>query len=213
MRSNKGFTLVEMAIVLVIIGLLLGGVLKGQELIENSKVKKTVSDINAVSVAYNGYLDRYNKRPGDDGPTATLTARGTNWAGAVGGDNDGVLEITAAQTFTGGGEGDNFWQHVRMSGFLSGDSTLVGVASLPRNSYGGLMGITTGVTAVTPVASVCLSQMPGKAAVQIDTLLDDGVPNRGSVRSTIGVAGVNTVPGAAAATYSEDSQYTVCRSL
>ncbi|MBU4396477.1 MAG: prepilin-type N-terminal cleavage/methylation domain-containing protein, partial [Proteobacteria bacterium] len=59
LRNQKGFTLVEIAIVLVIIGLLLGGVLKGQELIENSKVKNAVNDLNGITAAYYGYVDRF----------------------------------------------------------------------------------------------------------------------------------------------------------
>lgn len=58
-QNQQGFTLVEIAIVLVIIGLLLGGVLKGQELIKNAKIKAAASDINAYSVALIGYQDRY----------------------------------------------------------------------------------------------------------------------------------------------------------
>lgn len=213
MQSNKGFTLVEMAIVLVIIGLLLGGVLKGQELIDNSKVKKAINDLNAVSVAYNGYLDRYARIPGDDGPTATLTARGANWIGVVGGSNTGSLVISTANTFTGGDENDNFWQQVRAAGFITGDPALTAAAALPRNAFGGLMGLTSGVTAITPRLAVCISQVPGKSAVQIDTQLDDGDPTKGSVQATLGVSGANTVPGTAATAYSEDQQYTVCRSL
>lgn len=216
MRSNKGFTLVEMAIVLVIIGLLLGGVLKGQELIDNAKVKKLVSDLNSVSVAYNGYLDRYGKIPGDDGPTATLVARGANWLGVVGGNNGGTLVISAANTFNGGDENDNFWQQVRAAGFITGDPAVAGVAALPRNAFGGLVGLTSGATAATPGLAVCLSQIPGKAAVQLDTQLDDGDPNKGSIRSTISAVGVNTIPGAtpgAGTLYVEETIYTVCRRL
>ncbi len=74
-RAQSGFTLVEIAIVLVIIGLLLGGVLKGQELIENGRVKNAAADMNGISAAYNSYLDRYRRLPGDDGPNlAALTA-------------------------------------------------------------------------------------------------------------------------------------------
>jgi prepilin-type N-terminal cleavage/methylation domain-containing protein len=50
-RSQSGFTLIEIAIVLVIIGLLLGGVLKGQELINQAKIKNLANDINGVTVA------------------------------------------------------------------------------------------------------------------------------------------------------------------
>ncbi|UCG19279.1 MAG: prepilin-type N-terminal cleavage/methylation domain-containing protein, partial [Thiotrichales bacterium] len=66
MKQQKGFTLVEMAIVLVIIGLLLGGVLKGQELIDNSKIKSIASDTSMMQAAINGYQDRFRAIPGDE---------------------------------------------------------------------------------------------------------------------------------------------------
>lgn len=59
LQKQKGFTLVEIAIVLVIVGLLLGGVLKGQELIKSAKVKAVLSDVNAYRVAILSYEDRY----------------------------------------------------------------------------------------------------------------------------------------------------------
>ena len=58
-RSQRGFTLVEIAIVLVIIGLLLGGILKGQEMIAQAKIKNVINDLNGVSAALNSYQDRY----------------------------------------------------------------------------------------------------------------------------------------------------------
>lgn len=213
LRQQSGFTLVEIAIVLVIIGLLLGGILKGQELIDNSRVTNAVNDVNGTRAAINAYLDRYRRLPGDDGPAGTLTARGSAWTGVAAGNNNGVLNVTAAQTFTGGGENDNFFQHLRAAGFISGDSTLTGANALPRNSWGGLLGVSaTGVTGMTGRV-VCLSQVPGKAATAIDNRLDDGVPNRGSVMSTQGTVGTNTAPAAAAAAYSEDEVYTICALL
>lgn len=215
MKQQKGFTLVEMAIVLVIIGLLLGGVLKGQELIENSRTKNAINDLKGVSVAYNAYFDRYHQIPGDDGPTKqVLQARGGAWTNiSSAGNMNGVLDISAAQTFTGAGENDAFWQHVRAAGFISGDVTLTLDAALPRNAFSGLTGVTG--TAVTGMPAngkyVCMGSVPGKAARAIDVALDDGVPNTGSMMATQGVT--NTAPGTAATTYSEAQTYTICSSL
>ena len=72
-NSQSGYTLVEIAIVLVIIGLLLGGVLKGQELIYNQKVKSTYDNYRQYTAAMYGYQDRYKALPGDD---AAATTRG-----------------------------------------------------------------------------------------------------------------------------------------
>ncbi|GLW60999.1 prepilin-type N-terminal cleavage/methylation domain-containing protein [Hydrogenophilus thermoluteolus] len=213
-RAQSGFTLVEIAIVLVIIGLLLGGVLKGQELIENAKVKNAINDINAIKTAYYSYQDRYKRLPGDDGNLAALQARGGTWANVTqGGDNNGVIAVTAAQTFNGGGENDNFFQHLRAAGFLTGDATVAGAAALPRNSFGGLIGITNAAVLGYNQATlmVCLGNVPGKAAAAIDSQIDDGVANTGSVRATQGAN--NTAPGAAATAYSEDQSYTVCSTL
>ena len=219
-NNQKGFTLVEIAIVLVIIGLLLGGVLKGQELVTNAKVKNAISSMNGVTTAYNAYIDRYQRVPGDDGPIATLTGRGGQWATVSQvGNLNGALTITAAQTFTvAAAESVAFWQHVRAAGFVSGNPAAVGVAALLQNPFGGLTGVTAaGVTGMTGNA-VCMSQVPGKAAIAIDSQLDDGSPNAvgGSVMATTGgAAGVNTAPGVAvvAGIYVETALYTVCRTL
>src|SRR5216117_1484214 len=64
--TEMGFTLVEIAIVLVIIGLLLGGILKGQEMITQAKIKNVINDFNGVTVAITSYQDRYRAIPGDD---------------------------------------------------------------------------------------------------------------------------------------------------
>lgn len=210
---QSGFTLVEIAIVLVIIGLLLGGVLKGQEMIENSKVKNAINDMNGVSAANNSYVDRFRRIPGDDGNVATLQARGGSWATiTVAGNNNGALAVAQNQVFTGAGEGAAFWQHLKAAGFISGNPADAGVNALPRNAFNGLIGVGAGVTGMIGTA-VCLGQVPGKSARQIDTQLDDGVGNTGSIRATQGAAGVNTAPGAAAGPYNDVNVYTLCRTL
>jgi prepilin-type N-terminal cleavage/methylation domain-containing protein len=215
MKNQKGFTLVEMAIVLVIIGLLLGGVLKGQELIDNSKIKNTINDLKGISAANNGYFDRFRAQAGDDGDATALAARGGAWAGmATAGDRDGILDITAAETFTAGGEGLGFFRHTRAAGFLGGDITATGVLALPVNPFGGLIGV-TGAPGMgfAPAAGkyVCMGSVPGKAARAIDVSMDDGDPTTGVMRATQGAA--NTTPGAAAATYSDAQAYTICTSM
>ena len=213
-KAQSGFTLVEIAIVLVIIGLLLGGVLKGQELIENGRVKNAANDMNGIVAAYNSYLDRYRKVPGDDGPGSTLTARGTAWTGMAAGGNNGILDVNAGQTFTGGGEGATFFQHLRAAGFITGNPADAGANALPVNAWGGRLGVINAAVQGRPAARVmvCLGNVPGKAAAALDVQLDDGRPDNGSFRATQGAN--NVVPGGGAATaYSEDQTYTVCRDI
>lgn len=212
MNKQKGFTLIEIAIVLVIIGLLVGGVLQGQELIENSRVKQAVKDMNGTAAAIFAYQDRYGRMPGDDGNAATLTARGASWVGVGAGDADGRLEITANRTFAGNAESGAFWQHLKAAGFISGNPADAGLLTMPTNAWGGLMGVTTGAMGAGLTGTkVCLSQVPGSSAIAIDNELDDGLGASGRVRATLGASGVNTNPSnAAGPIYSEDNVYTVC---
>ena len=188
--SQSGFTLVEIAIVLVIIGLLLGGVLKGQEMIENGRIKAFVALFNSTSAAYNSYLDRYQAIPGDEA-VATTQARG--WATTVGGNANGVLNITMANTWANGGEEAPLWQSLRGAGFVTGDTSTVGVAALPTTPTGGLVGVTVGPYGFTGAAG-CLSGLTTKQAEGVDTQIDGTLPatnignNIGSVRGDTGAA-------------------------
>ncbi|WP_457600135.1 prepilin-type N-terminal cleavage/methylation domain-containing protein [Hydrogenivirga sp.] len=66
MNRNKGFTLIELAIVLVIIGIIIGMVLKGQDLIQNARIKSFVNKVRAWETYVWIYFDRKGKFPGDD---------------------------------------------------------------------------------------------------------------------------------------------------
>src|SRR5437762_6623740 len=130
--TEAGFTLVEIAIVLVIIGLLLGGILKGQEMITQAKIKNAINDFNGVAVAVTSYQDRYRALPGDD-PNAT--ARWTVQAPASG-DGNGVIagkynDVDLTK------ESHLFWQHLRIAGFVAGLTTGSGAATNPPNAAGG----------------------------------------------------------------------------
>lgn len=215
MKKQSGFTLIEIAIVLVIIGLLLGGVLKGQEMIENGKVKNLVNDFNGVVAAYNSYRDRYRQIPGDD---SQATARG--WTGvtalANGGGNG---QLAAATPFAANGENLQFWLHLRGAQLITGDTaTGATVASLPKNAFGGYLGVRQSAAAVLgglgPVM-LCAANIPAKAAVALDTQLDDGNPQTGSVRASVFATANNQAPAGAAGTttYVEPNYYTICRQL
>jgi prepilin-type N-terminal cleavage/methylation domain-containing protein len=65
MNTQKGFTLVELAIVMTIIGLLIGGVLKGQQLMQNARVTATMAQVKAIEAATTTFRDTYGAMPGD----------------------------------------------------------------------------------------------------------------------------------------------------
>src|SRR5437879_12459946 len=122
--TDAGFTLVEIAIVLVIIGLLLGGILKGQEMITQAKIKNVINDFNGITVAITSYQDRYRALPGDD---KNATARWTIQAPASGDGNGVIAGLYNANDTSGTGgapaaaaESNLFWQHLRIAGFVPG---------------------------------------------------------------------------------------------
>lgn len=213
MKNNqKGFTLVEIAIVLVIIGLLLGGILKGQEMIIQAKIKNAITDFSGVSAAYFGYQDRYRATPGDD-------TQATRWAGAAPGDGNRILTGLYNST-TDTHESRLWWDHLRRSGFVSGS----GFAQ-PSNAFNGILGVQTGdgtaTTGATPTAAaatlggftaliMCSSNLPDKVAIALDVQMDDGLVNAGFVR---GVENTTTLAATTATSYIESgtNTYTLCR--
>ena len=206
MRKQAGFTLIEIAIVLVIIGLLLGGVLKGQELITSARVRNLISTQDGIKAAYFGFLDRYRALPGDY-PGAQAFANIPNMVDAtMGGNGDGriltngaVLEQTLA------------WMHLSNAGFLTGAYRMATNAeapsptNTPTNPYNAMLQIVHdlnyGVVTTDPVAVIRLNvktgnQIPVEIMTEVDRKVDDANAGRGTFRFS-GYAGVGAGPTAA----------------
>lgn len=178
---QQGFTLVEIAIVLVIIGLLIGGVLKGQEMITNAKVSKIENDYKGITAAILAYQDRYGVLPGDD-PAAATRFPGT-WTAADNGNGNGVVSGNWAST-TNTDESRKIWKHLRGAGFLKGpvDGTAASYQQ-PTNSFGGLIGFQQNVYGI-PGNVVMFGNLQGSVAQILEARGDDGSANTGSVRGS-----------------------------
>ena len=214
-RKQQGFTLVEIAIVLVIIGLLLGGILKGQEMITQAKIKNAISDFSGISAAYHGYNDRYRAIPGDDPNAGGVGGR---WAGAAKGNGNGQVEGTY-NSQTAAVESRLWWDHLRRAGFVAGSGE-----QQPFNSVTGMIGVQTGDGGGTigPALGgfvsliICSANLPDKIAIAVDTQMDDGVIGTGTVRGQKNTApnpAINATIDATAYEESGTNVYTLCRAL
>ena len=224
MRSKQsGFTLVEIAIVLVIIGLLLGGVLKGQELINSAKVKNMVTDFRNLPLFIYGYQDKFKRLPGDD--PAAVTNTGSVKAGNGDGRLDGSWTDGQAAPLAVGAATETymFWEHVRRGNFAAGGTDISVATYLPTNSDGGFIGIesasqptlTPYLTNLSGTYLACSKGILGKFAKLIDVQMDDGNGSTGSVRIVDNTGWArNTSPGnnnvTTPASVDDSTQYTVC---
>jgi prepilin-type N-terminal cleavage/methylation domain-containing protein len=193
-ESQRGFTLVELAIVLVIIGLIISAVLKGQELIVSARLKSTISDIDAIRSATNTFRDKYGALPGDyvSAQARIGTPAGVTWA-----DCDGTVDCDGNGVIDGDGitsETLLFWNHLAAANMISGVSPL-GAAiigdGLPSAPVGGGLTvdnelvvnktahwITLGSAEATPTGVLDSEQ-----ALIIDEKADDARPGTGSIRT------------------------------
>jgi len=180
LRKQSGFTLVEIAIVLVIIGLLVGGVLKGREMITNAKIKRIENDFSGVSAAVFAYQDRYGVLPGDD-PAASTRFSGT-WTAADNGNGNGNISGGWNST-NNASESRKIWKHLRGSGLIAGpvDNTNASYQQ-PSNSFGGLIGIDLALYNLSG-HNIVFGEIPGDIAQILEARGDDGVPSSGSIQS------------------------------
>ncbi len=186
-KKESGFTLIEIAIVLVIVGLLLGGVLKGQSLITNAKVGNLIKQMQTLQVAVYAFQDQYNAVPGDMSNASTIVspeAVNCTWN-----CDNGRINLWR--------NGSLVFNHLSAAGLYSGqfaDSEVNAQPSTTRNptnpfggpifiGYTGAYGdlLTSGVPAVTLISTG--ANVPASILAQIDRKIDDGKPLTGSFRS------------------------------
>lgn len=197
LHMKRGFTLVELSIVLVIIGLLVGGILVAQSMIQTTKIQSGVRQIQQFDVAMQNFQTKYNALPGD--------------ARVFGGDGDGRIgdETDNATVLTG--ESPNFWPNMQASGFdpsgkvysstFTGIYGSTGTVNGPVMKFNDKIGVAVyscGTTAVhncynmadwSAVITEVAEASPKVRVVDliaIDQKIDDGKPAAGSMQNRLG---------------------------
>lgn len=208
-RHDRGFTLIELAVVLAVISLLLGGVFKGQELVHSARARAVAQDFRSIAAAVSAYQDRFRSLPGDD-PLASTHLSGAGLADSAGLGNGLINGAWNSTTATD--ESLLLWQHLRLAGLVSGNTSTPpsdagALASwLPRNAVGGRIGLSSTAPVGTWAGSlfICQDGISGRVALQVDTQLDDGNPASGTIRLLDAGALVST------GSVQEGASYTVC---
>jgi prepilin-type N-terminal cleavage/methylation domain-containing protein len=227
-QQQSGFTLVEIAIVLVIIGLLLGGVLKGQELINSAKVKNMIGDFRSVSSLVYAYQDRFKAFPGDQNQnqlndafgnliSEACTPAAANQCAQNNGRIDGSWQAGNADgTGVLTDESSLFWQHVRQANLTTGPTARNNTAYRPRNADGGLIGVEMAggllpfINGMRGSFFVCSEGILGRYVRQIDTTMDDGNTAGGSVQAMLAQGAARGNNPVATANIQDGVQYIVC---
>lgn len=206
---QAGFTLVEMSVVLVIIGLIAAGILSGRAIIEASETRAVMSEIRQHMQSFALFVDRYRAYPGDYRNADTAFDIASSFNG------DGNNQIVWADE-----EGAKAWYHLQLAGFTDGNFTGTGTDGVPGTNVpvstiggGGVgyffdydsgdlqnhIGIGFRNTAGGINSEPALTPM---RANDIDRKLDDGRPSDGYIQST----GADCIAGSAYNTADEDAR-------
>ena len=223
--NRAGFTLVELAIVLVIIGLIVGGILVGQTLIQNSELRMTIAQVERYNSAVNTFRTRYNSLPGDltNGIAQQfgfVARAAVSTAGQ--GDHNGLIEGGATGLTLADGETVLFWNDMSRANLMDGRysgtnapaqtsgttpvSNFLPPAKLGRGMHFTVYSVSENnyyqLSTITAMdAAGAFTMAPGLSpvhALNIDSKMDDGLPGSGIVIARGGTI-MNDVPTAGAA--------------
>lgn len=184
-RAGGGFTLIELAIVLVILGLLVGAVMKGQELIAGARVHNLIAQQTGIKAAFFGFQDRYRAFPGD------YRAATQNILGASGdGNGNGRVEASGSPLET-----LLVWDHLSRTGMLNHAFSAASAAShasatTPANAYGGFFDLAYDNAYLDPAVAPGRhnlktgGQLPVAMLAEVDRKIDDGNAAMGLFRAT-----------------------------
>jgi prepilin-type N-terminal cleavage/methylation domain-containing protein len=198
LRRQHGFTLIEIALVLVIIGLALGGMMKGQELINAARVRNVATQLDGVKLAYLGFKDRFRRFPGDM-PADFANAN-------IPGNPGGCGPTAKTPAFCGNGSIDPaenlvVWTQLSHARFIVGTyNGTVGAtqaftvaptdATNPSNPFGGYLLLITDsdygdAASITPSPVMNVKtggNVPSGTIAELDRKLDDGIAGAGTYR-------------------------------
>lgn len=148
MKNDDGFSLVEVAIALVLIGFIIGGVLKGQELISSAKINAVVQNMEGYRVATHLFQEKYGALPGDFSGASQYIRRDLR-----DGNGNGLLD---GEGLDPGAEAGNFWVHLAASnliqdvGKLPSNGPAFGGHGVPAEKIGGVVTMQTNPTPDRP---------------------------------------------------------------
>ena len=211
--KQSGFTLIEIAIVLVIIGLLLGGVLKGQELINTARVRALSNNVDGITSAWFSFSDRYRAFPGDYNQASVNLPNIVN-------DGDGNGLVGDEGGVDSPEERALAWSHLQAAGYITGsypdattaptiaaDSYSCSVDTCPDNGFGqgmvinlGALQQSAGTAAVDAHELVTGRAIPSDVLAELDRKIDDGTPSGGSMQ--LGTVGIG---------WGEDDEISACQ--
>jgi prepilin-type N-terminal cleavage/methylation domain-containing protein len=213
---QTGFTMVEVAVVMLIAGLIFGSVLKNRELIDAATAKRLASDFRNVSIAIHTYQGAHHALPGDDRDAARHVA-GTPAATPAGALGNGRID-GAWNSLTPTDEAYLAWQHLRLANLLAGTPNVpaapaAGDAYNPRHGAEGRLGLSSDAvltSALWPANYyVCAAGLPGRLVRRLEVMVDDGNTLTGDLRA-ICEGECSAGAGVAVTVANEAATFTVC---
>ncbi len=194
-KTIQGFTLVELSIVIIIIGLIIAGVTAGKSLVRQAQLNRIITDVANFRVAYNAFKLQYNTVPGDlpnaysywSNAWATCTNTDANTGAHDGCNGNGNRHLEFAN------EGTLIWKHMQLAGLIQGQYTGLNPATGPL-SQSVYYAIYDSYYAITNTRDMFSFGLNGGAwwsgailtpseAFSIDKKSDDGDPIRGKTFS------------------------------